>query len=86
MPAFPTQLNGNKNMMDTTQQDAEQAAIAVLANSSVRELRQLRVDGSSNQLQLSGRVRSFYHKQLAQEVVRAVASGMQVVNHVHVSV
>ena len=86
MPAFPTQINGNKNMMDTTQQDAEQAAIDVLANSSVRELRQLRVDGSSNQLQLSGRVRSFYHKQLAQEVVRAVASGMQVVNHVHVSV
>ena len=86
MPAFPTQLNGNKNMMDTTQQDVEQAAIDVLANSSVRELRQLRVDGSSNQLQLSGRVRSFYHKQLAQEVVRAVASGMQVVNHVHVSV
>ena len=86
MPAFPSQLNGNKNMMDTTQQDVEQAAIDVLANSSVRELRQLRVDGSSNQLQLSGRVRSFYHKQLAQEVVRAVASGMQVVNHVHVSV
>ena len=72
-------------MMDTAQQDVEQAAIAVLANSSVRELRQLRVDGSSNQLQLSGQVRSFYHKQLAQETVRRVAAGMQVVNHVDVS-
>ncbi len=72
-------------MMDTTQQDVEQAAIAVLANSSVRELRQLRVDGSSNKLELSGQVRSFYHKQLAQEAVRAVAAGMQVVNQVNVS-
>jgi osmotically-inducible protein OsmY len=85
MPAFPTNFNGNKNMMDTTQQDVEQAAIAVLANSSVRELRQLRVDGSSNKLELSGQVRSFYHKQLAQEAVRTVAAGMQVVNQVNVS-
>lgn len=72
-------------MMDTTQQDVEQAAIAVLANNAVRELRQLRVDGSSNKLELSGQVRSFYHKQLAQEAVRAVAAGMQVVNQVNVS-
>ena len=72
-------------MMDATQQDVEQAAMAVLANSSVRELRQLRVDGSSNRLQLSGQVRSFYHKQLAQETVRTVAAGMQVINHVNVS-
>ena len=71
-------------MMDTAQQDVEQAAIAVLANSSIRELRQLRVDGSSNQLQLSGQVRSFYHKQLAQETVRTVAGGMQVINRVAV--
>lgn len=72
-------------MMDTTQQDVRQAAIAVLANSSVRELRQLRVDGRSNKLELRGQVRSFYHKQLAQEAVRAVAAGMQVVNQVNVS-
>ena len=72
-------------MMDTTQQDATQAAVAILANSSVRELRQLRVDGVANKLQLSGKVRSFYHKQLAQETVRSVAAGMQVVNHVDVS-
>lgn len=72
-------------MMDTTQEDVEQAAMAVLANNSVRELRQLRVDGSSNKLQLSGQVRSFYHKQLAQEAVRTVAAGMQVINHVNVS-
>jgi hypothetical protein len=33
---------------------------------------------------LSGRVATFYHKQLAQEVVRAVADGVQVVNSVDV--
>ena len=69
--------------METKPQAVEQAA-AVLAKSSIRELRHLRVDGSANTLQLSGEVRSFYHKQLAQETVRSVAAGMQVVNRVHV--
>jgi len=59
-------------------------ATAVLANSSVRELRQLRVDESAEQLQLSGQVSSFYHKQLAQEAVRDAAGPRRVVNHVRV--
>jgi osmotically-inducible protein OsmY len=71
-------------MMETNQQNATQAAINILAKSSVRELRQIRVDGSANELQLSGSVRSFYHKQLAQETVRSVAAGMQLVNRVDV--
>ncbi|KAA1259936.1 BON domain protein [Rubripirellula obstinata] len=62
-----------------------QAATAILAESSVRELRNLRVDHSANDLRLTGRVRSFYHKQLAQEAIRQVAGGMQVVNRVDVS-
>jgi hypothetical protein len=74
--------------MESTQQDAAQdaaqAAINVLAKSSVRELRQLHVDRNANKLQLSGIVRSFYHKQLAQETVRSVAAGMQLVNRVSV--
>ena len=68
----------------TIEQDAANAASKVLANSPVIELRFLRVDHSENELQLSGRVRSFYHKQLAQEAVRPVAGGMQVVNRVDV--
>ena len=60
------------------------AATAVLAKSPVTELRSLRVDEQSNQLQLHGRVRSFYHKQLAQEAVLPLAGSMQVVNHVDV--
>ena len=72
-------------MATTTQQDVATRATAVLAESSVSDLRHIRVDKSAGKLQLSGKVRSFYHKQLAQETVRTVAGGMQVVNHVHVS-
>ncbi|MEL6106252.1 MAG: BON domain-containing protein [Planctomycetota bacterium] len=64
--------------------DIATAASAVLARSSVPELRNLRVDEESNELQLHGRVRSFYHKQLAQEAVLPLAGNMQVVNHVDV--
>jgi hypothetical protein len=70
--------------MESTLQDAAQAATLVLANSSVRDLRQIRVDRSDNRIELTGTVRSFYHKQLAQESIRPVACGMQVVNRVDV--
>ena len=65
--------------------DVAKAASEVLANSSVRELRQLRVDRSADKLQLTGLVRSFYHKQLAQETVRSVAAGLTLVNRVRVT-
>ena len=70
--------------METNQQQVAEAAVAVLANSSIRELRQLRVDRSANELQLIGKVSSFYHKQLAQETVRPIAAGMRLVNRVDV--
>ena len=73
-------------MIETNQQSVAQAASDGLAQSSVRELRELRVDEHENKLELRGSVRSFYHKQLAQETVRSVACGMQVVNRVDVSV
>jgi len=72
-------------MIETTQEDVAQVAGAILANSSIRELRYLRVDRSADNLQLSGQVRSFYHKQLAQEAVRSVAGGLRVVNEVAVT-
>ena len=71
--------------METMHNDASQAASLLLANSSFRDLRQIRVDRSDNSLELTGTVRSFYHKQLAQESIRSVAGGMQVVNHLSVS-
>ncbi len=68
--------------MEMIQKDAATAASLVLATSSVTDLRHIRVDGSDNKIELTGTVRSFYHKQLAQESIRSVAGGMQVVNHV----
>ncbi|QDV84431.1 BON domain-containing protein [Novipirellula sp.] len=65
-------------------QEIVTAASALLAKSSVQELRSLRVDEDANELRLRGKVRSFYHKQLAQEAVLPVAGSLQVVNHVDV--
>ncbi len=72
-------------MESTYHQDIAQAATEVLANSPVSELRQLRVDGTDTGLTVSGSVRSFYHKQLAQETIRSVADGTPLVNLVDVS-
>lgn len=59
-------------------------AQTVLSESPVHALRKLRVDWDGHRLMLAGRVRSFYHKQLAQEVTRAVAHGRKVVNTINV--
>ena len=47
-------------------------------------LRELHVEQTADTLVISGSVSSFYHKQLAQEVVRGVAEGIEVVNSIHV--
>ena len=40
---------------------------------------------SGDALFISGRVKTFYHKQLAQELVRHVADGVELINAVDVS-
>lgn len=72
-------------MKNYSQVEAKTAARDVLAGSSIRELRHLRVDQDANMIRLSGNVRSFYHKQMAQEVVRSVAGGLKVENRVSVA-
>jgi osmotically-inducible protein OsmY len=71
-------------MIDISRQDVQPRAQAALQTSSIVALREVRVQESEGALRLSGRVSSFYHKQLAQEVVLAVASGMEVVNQIDV--
>lgn len=71
-------------MQDLPQTDVALAALAALAETSVSDLRFLRIDENEDQLHVSGRVRSFYHKQLAQEAIRPVANGRQVVNSIDV--
>lgn len=59
---------------------------AVLSASSMPELRRLAVVSTDESVILSGRVSSYYMKQMAQECVRGVTAGRRVVNRVEVAV
>lgn len=59
-------------------------AQAALSNSPFFELRELQVEHRDSMLFISGNVSSFYHKQLAQEVVRSVCQGIEVINSIQV--
>ncbi len=62
-------------------------AQAALENSPITELRNLHVDQRNGALVISGSVSSFYHKQLAQEVVWAFCKDIEIdlVNLIRVS-
>ena len=64
--------------------DVQARAQRALADSPFYELRELQVDQRDNALIISGIVSSFYHKQLAQEVVRTVCKGIEVINSIQV--
>jgi len=65
----------------TENQDRAQSA---LLSSPIFHLRQVSVEQVDDNLLLSGCVDTYYHKQLAQEVVRGVCDGMQVINSIDV--
>jgi len=65
----------------TKNQDRAQSALLA---SPIFHLRQVTVEQADNGLLLSGCVDTYYHKQLAQEVVRAVCDGLQVINSIDV--
>lgn len=71
-------------MSNSLTTDVYTRAQSALSSSPIYVLRELQVERVDETLLLSGRVDSFYHKQLAQEVVRAVASGVQVINSINV--
>jgi hypothetical protein len=71
-------------MVETLATDIQRRAQRALTSSPIYALRELRVEQTGEVLVLSGLVSSYYHKQLAQEVVRAVAEGIEVVNSIHV--
>ncbi|MCC6125941.1 MAG: BON domain-containing protein [Pirellulales bacterium] len=64
--------------------DVQPRAQAALTNSPFYELHELQVEHRGGALTISGTVTSFYHKQLAQEVVRSVCKEIEVVNTIHV--
>jgi hypothetical protein len=67
-----------------TVKDVQKRAQKALAASPVFALRELQVEQRGDALLLRGLVTSFYHKQLAQEVVRNAAEGVELVNSIDV--
>jgi hypothetical protein len=55
-----------------------------LSESPIWELRQLQVEQKGAAVYLHGRVRSFYHKQLAQEVILRATREVPLVNEINV--
>jgi osmotically-inducible protein OsmY len=71
-------------MATTIADNVQPRAQAALSNSPFYELRELQVEQQDGTLLISGSVSSFYQKQLAQEVVRSVCAGIEVVNSIRV--
>ena len=76
-------------MSQASMRDVRPRAQTALGSSPVMELRELRVDQENSTLLISGSVSSFYHKQLAQEMVRTVCLQckeveIELVNSIHV--
>ncbi|NLF70547.1 MAG: BON domain-containing protein [Candidatus Anammoximicrobium sp.] len=71
-------------MLNNAQDDSVQTARAALRDSPVFALRNLDVSTAGGRLVISGTVNCFYHKQLAQEIVRSVVDGVRVTNAVSV--
>lgn len=59
-------------------------AKAALLRSRIYTLRRLHVEQQGDAVILRGRVESFYHKQLAQELVRGEVDGAEVINAISV--
>jgi len=75
---------GPKMMAEICLTDAATQAKAALTRSRIFDLRRLVVVQDGDAVVLRGRVSSFYHKQLAQEVVRNATDGAEVINAIRV--
>lgn len=69
---------------DVAASDTAALAKAVLLRSRIYTLRRLVVEQAGDAVVLRGRVESFYHKQLAQELVKTAVEGAEVVNALQV--
>ena len=64
--------------------DVQPRVQEALASSHFYELRELAVESREDVLVLSGSVSSFFHKQLAQEVVRSLCEDIELLNAIRV--
>ena len=69
-------------MSARTATEIRPAAQSALSESPFFALRELIVEQTEDSLLISGSVPSYYYKQLAQEIVRTVACGIEVVNSI----
>jgi hypothetical protein len=80
----PATDGGPQRMAEILLTDIADRIKEVLSRSRIFDLRRLQVEQEGDSLVISGRVGSFYHKQLAQELVRTAADGMEVINVISV--
>lgn len=66
--------------LDEATRDDLTLARTALTESSIYVLRKLQIDRDGDALIMRGRVDSYYHKQLAQELVKAAVDGVEVIN------
>lgn len=71
-------------MADTLLADTAARAKSALLRSRIYDLRRLSVEQDGEAVVLRGRVSSFYHKQLAQEIVKNEIDGVEVINAIRV--
>jgi hypothetical protein len=71
-------------MAQTLFLDLASRAKAVLGTSRIFDLRSLDVDQDGECVVLRGSVSSFYHKQLAQELLKTRIAGIEVINEIDV--
>ncbi|MDG2384620.1 MAG: BON domain-containing protein [Pirellulaceae bacterium] len=71
-------------MADTEAARIPEQVQTALHSSPIYALRELQVEQDAETIIISGRVETYYHKQLAQEIVRTVLNGRELVNAIHV--
>ena len=64
--------------------DTKMLAQTALQASSVYDLRDLQVEKRNGTLVIFGSVSTFYHKQLAQEIILGISRELDVINEIHV--
>jgi len=74
----------NGGMFSVTSGDMLVLAKAVLSKSKIRDLRRITISQEEDSIVLHGRASSYYHKQLAQELIRCELPEVEVINKLHV--
>jgi BON domain-containing protein len=72
-------------MFSVVPNDSLARARAALSRSKIRDLRRLTIALDEGRIVVRGRVSSFYHKQLAQELIRGELGDVNVVNEMQVA-